>query len=74
MILGLGGTAADLKRSFDAAAGTPLCRGFAIGRSIFQPAAEAWFAGELDDAGAIAAIAERYREILALWQSRSPAV
>ncbi len=73
LILGLGGTVAELKRSFEAAAGNPLCRGFAIGRSIFQPAAEAWFAGELDDAGAIAAIAERYREILALWQSRSPA-
>ncbi len=73
LILGLGGAAAELKRSFDAAAGNPLCRGFAIGRSIFQPAAEAWFAGELDDAGAIAAIAQRYREILALWQSRTPA-
>ncbi len=73
LILGLGGTPADLKRSFDAAAGNPLCRGFAIGRSIFQPAAEAWFAGELDDSGAIASIAERYREILALWQSRTTA-
>ena len=73
LILGLGGAAADLKRSFDAAAGSPLCRGFAVGRSIFQPAAEAWFAGELEDAGAIAAIADRYREILALWQSRTPA-
>ncbi len=72
LILGLGGAPADLKRSFDAAAGNPLCRGFAIGRSIFQPAAEAWFGGELDDTGAITAIAENYREILALWQSRIP--
>lgn len=73
LILGLSAAPEDLKRSFDAAAGSPLCRGFAIGRSIFQPAAEAWFAGDLDDAGAIAAIAGNYREILALWQSRSPA-
>lgn len=73
LILGLSAAPAALKRSFDAAAGSPLCRGFAIGRSIFQPAAEAWFAGELDDAGAIGAIAENYREILALWRSRSAA-
>ncbi len=72
LILGLSAAPEDLKRSFDAAAGSPLCRGFAIGRSIFQPAAEAWFAGELDDTGAVAAIAENYREILALWRNRKP--
>ena len=43
VILGLNAPDEELRRSFEAAAGLLLCRGFAIGRSIFQAAADDWF-------------------------------
>ena len=49
-------------------AGQPICRGFAIGRSIFAAAAEAWFAGHLDDAAAVTLMADTYRRLLRCWQ------
>ena len=73
VILGQGVDAEGLKASFDAAAGSPLCRGFAVGRSIFQAAAEAWFAGDIKDAAAVERIAGNYAEILKLWRDRKPA-
>ncbi len=73
VILGQSVGAEALKASFDAAAGSPLCRGFAVGRSIFQKAAESWFAGETEDAAAVEQIAANYAEILALWRDRRPA-
>jgi 5-dehydro-2-deoxygluconokinase len=45
-----------------------LCKGFAVGRTLFAEAAAAWFAGELDDAGVIAEVATRYRRLIRLWQ------
>jgi 5-dehydro-2-deoxygluconokinase len=71
LLLGLDQPEAELKRAFVAAAGRRLCRGFAIGRSVFMPAAEAWLAGRIDDEAAIAAIADSYRRLAALWESRA---
>ncbi len=49
MLLGLNASEDQLKRGFDLAAGEPWCKGFAVGRSIFQGPAEAWFGGQTDD-------------------------
>ena len=38
------------RRRFALAARHPICRGFAVGRTIFGDAARAWFAGSIDDA------------------------
>lgn len=70
MILGLEASPETLKRSFDAAAGIPQCKGFAVGRSIFQGPADAWFAGDADDEATIEAIAENYRRVIDLWHAR----
>ena len=59
-------------QAFEAAAGQPLCKGFAVGRSIFADAAAAWFAGTLDDAGVIADVATRYQRLIALWCAIAP--
>ena len=40
---------ADLEASFALAARQPICKGFAIGRTIFGAPAKAWMTGEIDD-------------------------
>ncbi len=67
LLLGLEASETDLAQAFRAAAGAPLCKGFAVGRSIFADAAAAWFAGQLDDAGVIEQVADRYARLIALW-------
>ena len=49
------------------AAAQPLCKGFAVGRSLFADAAAAWFANELDDSGVIDMIAASYERLIDLW-------
>jgi 5-dehydro-2-deoxygluconokinase len=63
LLLGLDAPLDELAGQIAAAAVQPLCRGFAVGRSIFGDAARAWFDGRLDDAGAVAVIADRYRTL-----------
>ncbi len=53
--------------SFAAAARHGLVKGFAVGRTIFAGAARAWLRGELDDAAAVATMAERFQRLCALW-------
>jgi 5-dehydro-2-deoxygluconokinase len=69
LLLGLDAPEADLARSLAAAAGQQICKGFAIGRSIFGAAAEAWFAGKMDDEAAVAQIAAYYGRLTRVWQA-----
>ncbi len=64
LVLGLDAPIAQLGVQLAAAATHPLCRGFAVGRTIFGEAARAWFTGEIDDAAAIDAIAQRYLSLM----------
>ena len=68
LLLGMEASEAQLRQGFQAAAAQPLCRGFAVGRSLFAEAAAAWFAGELDDAGVVAQVAMRYQRLIQLWR------
>jgi 5-dehydro-2-deoxygluconokinase len=67
VILGLGEAIATLKNGFAIAAPFGICRGFAVGRSIFADAAASWFEGTIDDARACDAIRERYLGVIDLW-------
>ena len=67
LLLGLGASVEALREAFDTAAAQPLCKGFAVGRSLFADAASAWFAGTLNDAGVVAQIATRYQQLIGLW-------
>ncbi len=69
LLLGLEAPEDELARAFAVARRQPLCRGFAIGRSIFADPAKAWFAGEITDSDAVDRIAESYRRIIALWDA-----
>jgi len=68
LMLGLDAPEESLRRAFQDAASIELCRGFAVGRSIFNTAARAWFNGNLSDAAAIEDIAERYSRLIVSWQ------
>jgi 5-dehydro-2-deoxygluconokinase len=70
LILGQDAGVGELARAFAAATAEPLVRGFAVGRHIFWGAAEAWFAGKVDDAAAIATIARNYRVVADAWRAR----
>jgi 5-dehydro-2-deoxygluconokinase len=59
-----------LAESFAAASSEPLCRGFAIGRSIYGEAARRWLAGEIGDEELVSSVAERYERMVSLWQKR----
>jgi len=69
LVLGLEADEKALTLAFVAAAGEPLVKGFAIGRSIFWDVAQAWFAGSIGDGAASAEIAKRYLHIASFWQS-----
>ncbi|ROZ66398.1 5-dehydro-2-deoxygluconokinase [Ramlibacter sp. WS9] len=67
LVLGLEASEEDLERSFRSAAPHAVCRGFAVGRSIFADAAAGWFAGRMDDEAVVADIADRYARLIASW-------
>jgi 5-dehydro-2-deoxygluconokinase len=67
-VLGLEADERTLEASFAAAARFPVCKGFAVGRSIFAEPARRWFAGRARDAEVIDEVAERYARLIALWQ------
>lgn len=69
LVLGLDAPEADLAASFQIAAGFPLVRGFAVGRTIFADVARDWFAGRIGDQAAVAAMAGRYRRLCDLWDA-----
>jgi 5-dehydro-2-deoxygluconokinase len=71
LLLGQEAPEAELRRSFAIAAGEPWCKGFAVGRSIFAAAAEAWFVGDMDDQAVVADVAARFRRLCELWRDRA---
>jgi 5-dehydro-2-deoxygluconokinase len=74
VVLGLEASEENLEQSFRVAAQFPMCKGFAVGRSIFADAASAWFAGRMNDEDVIADIARRYTRLIDLWRGARAAV
>jgi len=73
LLLGLDANEEQIAQSFEIAARHPVCRGFAIGRTIFGQAARDWFAGTIDDAAAIARVTAGYARVIDLWRRLRPA-
>ncbi len=68
VVLGLEAPEADLAASFRVAAGFPLVKGFAVGRTIFAQAARDWLAGTMSDEEAIKDMQGRYQRLCTVWQ------
>ena len=60
-------TTAGLLLGFTLAARQPLVRGFAVGWTIFGQPARDWLAGRIDDAAAVARMAESYAALCNIW-------
>jgi len=69
VVLGLDAQLEELTRSLRLAAAQPMVRGFAVGRTIFASAAEAWLAGRISDQTAVDEMAERFRALVEVWCS-----
>jgi 5-dehydro-2-deoxygluconokinase len=65
--LGLNAPKEHLAASFASAAKHDLVKGFAVGRTIFEDAAKAWFAGKIDDKQAIEMMHGNYSAICGIW-------
>jgi len=71
LVLGQALEEEKLAEFFAAAASEPMCNGFAVGRSIYGERARRWLAGEIDDEGLVASVAEGYRRMVSLWERRA---
>lgn len=68
LLLGMEASEEELERSFAEAARHPVCKGFAVGRSIFMDVARRWFAGKCSDEAAISEITRNYSSLVATWR------
>lgn len=69
VMLGLNAPVDQLIADFAHGANSPVCKGFAVGRTLFQDAADAWFAGRIDDHDARIQISRNYQNLLKAWRS-----
>ena len=67
LLLGLDAPHEELEAAFAAAAGAPVVKGFAVGRTIFAHAARAWLAGKMSDEAAIEDMAGRFAALTEAW-------
>jgi 5-dehydro-2-deoxygluconokinase len=67
LLLGLEAPEEQLWDAFAVAARQPVCKGFAVGRTLFAAAAQRWFDGTLDDSGVVADVATRYQRLIRMW-------
>lgn len=68
VLLGSNARAEDIAKGFREAAGSPICRGFAVGRAIFQDPAAAWLKGEIDAAQLIARVRASLEYLIGAWR------
>jgi 5-dehydro-2-deoxygluconokinase len=73
LLLGLDAPEEELGAALASAAAQPVCRGFAVGRTIFGAVAEDWFAGRVSDRDAVARMAATYGRLIRRWRDSRPA-
>ena len=74
VLLGKGVPLEELRESFQSARSHKVCKGFAVGRSIFQGPIDAWFAGTCSDDECTRTIESNFRSLIEAWESSSPAL
>jgi 5-dehydro-2-deoxygluconokinase len=67
VLLGLNAPAAQLAEGFRQAADSRTCKGFAVGRTIFQAPSQAWLEREIDDAQLVAEVKQRFTQLIDAW-------
>ncbi|WP_236190928.1 bifunctional 5-dehydro-2-deoxygluconokinase/5-dehydro-2-deoxyphosphogluconate aldolase [Pseudomonas paraglycinae] len=69
VLLGLNAPASALAEGFQQASQSQTCRGFAVGRTIFQEPSRAWLAGEIDDETLIRQVQGTFVELIDAWRT-----
>ncbi|MEM9212222.1 MAG: 5-dehydro-2-deoxygluconokinase [Pseudomonadota bacterium] len=67
VLLGLSAPIPELCDALRKCKSIDLCKGFAVGRSVFGVAAEGWFKGQIDDAKAKQMMAAAFEELITAW-------
>jgi 5-dehydro-2-deoxygluconokinase len=67
VLLGLEAPEDELAAAFKVARRHAICKGFAIGRSIFMAPARDWLLGKIDADAFAANVAENYRRLIEIW-------
>ncbi|HEY3461525.1 MAG TPA: PfkB family carbohydrate kinase, partial [Casimicrobiaceae bacterium] len=68
LILGQSAGVDALADAFRAARGSSSCRGFAVGRTIFEAAAKRWLAREIDDAALVREVRTTFEALIDAWE------
>lgn len=68
VLLGLSAPQDELIKSFAPAARVGIVKGFAVGRTIFNDAAERWFKGEINDDAVVDALAANLSVLVDAWR------
>jgi 5-dehydro-2-deoxygluconokinase len=68
VLLGLNATIETLASGFRDAQASRSCRGFAVGRTIFQAPSQAWLANEIDDAELKRRVRGNFETLIKVWR------
>jgi 5-dehydro-2-deoxygluconokinase len=66
-LLGLEAPEAELEKGFRAVAGKRHVKGFAVGRTIFNEAAQEWLRGSISDEAAVTMMATKFGNLVNIW-------
>jgi 5-dehydro-2-deoxygluconokinase len=69
VLLGLAAPLEDVASGFGLAAASRHCKGFTVGRTIFQAPSEAWLAGRINDDELIQQIRDNFETLITAWAS-----
>ena len=72
LILGQSASVEALAKAFREARGSATCRGFAVGRTIFEAPARQWLEGTIDDAALVRAVRARFESLIDAWRAARP--
>jgi 5-dehydro-2-deoxygluconokinase len=68
LLLGLDAPQAEAQAAVERAARHRICKGFAIGRTVFSDAAKAWFANTISDEEAKAMMRSKFMDLMTVWR------
>ena len=71
LLLGLDAPYEELRQGFNNSAGFAICKGFAVGRTIFGAPSRQWLAGDIDNDQLIRAVTDNYLRLIRYWRERS---
>jgi 5-dehydro-2-deoxygluconokinase len=70
ILLGLDSPMAELEQAFNNAANFDICKGFAVGRSIFSGPSKAWLVNNINDQEFIKRVQQNYLHLIDAWRNR----